>query len=64
MDDYHTIVWTVLWNPVTSLEELMGPTGAMARGGSGVGEFLPKEADKSLLVAARLEPGQSLRAGP
>ena len=45
MDDYHTIVWTVLWNPVTSLEELMGPTGAMARGGSGVGEFLPKEAD-------------------
>lgn len=42
MDDHHTLVWTVLWNPVTPLDQLSGPTAGMVRGRSGVGEFLPQ----------------------
>ena len=45
MDDTHTIVWTVLWNPVTPMLELTGPMGAFARAGSGVGEFEPRGAE-------------------
>lgn len=44
LDDEHTMVWSLGWNPVTPIEHL-DPEQRARTGGAGVGDFLPTTPD-------------------